>query len=165
MNDMKSRELVEVMKKISRTLDQIEKNLDRLISGPELPWESEHFEEEEYEIPTESCGMGMLYATEGHIYTDCYLGLSHYINMSPAIELRSAMSGHIAWLTAMIGRKGDGLGAWQSLVNTKDHPEIEEFIRAYKLGEPTGESEIDSEQFCYPIYQFDIDRVMHYCKE
>lgn len=61
MNDMKSRELVEVMKKISRTLDQIEKNLDRLISGPELPWEGERFEEEEYEVPTESRGMDKIF--------------------------------------------------------------------------------------------------------
>ena len=92
----------------------------------------------------------------GNEYT---LEVSHYFNNNNlALVVHGGEEEPYEVLTVNLGPLFDPtLG----FVDTNNFPEAEQFIKEYKLGEPTGITRVSG--FCvYPLYKFDMEEVKKY---
>lgn len=99
----------------------------------------------------------MTVETEHAIYHNCWLMVDHYLtDSSLAIWIKNNNHGAIAKITTCLDRLL--IKQNEAFVDVNNCPWAEDFIRKYRLGEPTGQTQQSG--FCtYPLYRFDMNEV------
>ena len=137
MNDQSSKQLIEAIKRISRTLEKIEAQLRNYTQ--------------------EQGGDEFL-----HMSKDFYLTKDKYLADGGLYLAVHDIDGD---LTAVLTKCLDGMTLHEdeAYVDVNNCPWAKDFIEINKLGTPTGVS--TGSGYClYPLYKFDLEKVEEYCR-
>ena len=112
----------------------------------------------------------ILSVTQAYNRKDVHMKIEHFGEVSNVdLYLRSYENGNLAlflmdtengpWgtVTVNVGK----CDRWESALDTNNIPEVEEFIKKYKLGEPTNKTRVSG--YCiYPVYKFYPEAIKKY---